>query len=47
MFPSHAEMARLAPEIILTIFGALVMLASPFFERPAGASQPSGAGWRM
>jgi NADH-quinone oxidoreductase subunit N len=45
MFPSHAEMARLAPEIILTIFGALVMLASPFFERPAGASQPSGAGW--
>jgi NADH-quinone oxidoreductase subunit N len=45
MFPSHAELARLAPEIVLTIFGTLVMLASPFFERAAGSDQPSGANW--
>jgi NADH-quinone oxidoreductase subunit N len=43
MFPSHAELARIAPEIVLTVFGALVMLASPFFEKPPGSSQPSGA----
>jgi NADH-quinone oxidoreductase subunit N len=45
MFPSHAELARIAPEIVLTIFGALVMLASPFFEKPPGSTQPSGANW--
>jgi NADH-quinone oxidoreductase subunit N len=45
MFPSHAELARLAPEIILTVFGVLVMLASPLFERPPGSIQPGGAGW--
>ncbi|MGB6432142.1 MAG: NADH-quinone oxidoreductase subunit N [Candidatus Acidiferrales bacterium] len=38
-------MLRLAPEIVLTVLGALVMLGSPFFERPAGASQPKGANW--
>jgi hypothetical protein len=36
-------LARIAPEIVLTVFGALVMLASPFFEKPPGTSQPSGA----
>jgi NADH-quinone oxidoreductase subunit N len=45
MFPSHAELARIAPEIVLTVFGALVMLASPFFERPPGSTQPSAANW--
>jgi NADH-quinone oxidoreductase subunit N len=43
--PSHAELARFAPEIVLTAFGILVMLAAPFFERPPGAKQPSGARW--
>ncbi|MGB6198211.1 MAG: NADH-quinone oxidoreductase subunit N, partial [Candidatus Acidiferrales bacterium] len=38
-------MLRLAPEIVLTIFGAIVMFASAFFEAPAGAPQPRGANW--
>jgi NADH-quinone oxidoreductase subunit N len=45
MFPSHAEIARLAPEIILTFFGIIVMMTAPFFERPIGTTQPRGAHW--
>jgi NADH-quinone oxidoreductase subunit N len=45
MFPSHAEIARLAPEIILTFFGVIVMMAAPFFERAIGTTQPRGAHW--
>jgi len=44
MFPPHADMARLAPEIVLTVFGILAMVLAPF----AGTSRKDGrssGGW--
>jgi NADH-quinone oxidoreductase subunit N len=33
MFPPPEDIARLAPELVLSAFGILVMLVDPFFER--------------
>ena len=43
-FPAHADLARLAPEIVLTIFGILAMLLAPFADAPRKDGRRSG-GW--
>jgi NADH-quinone oxidoreductase subunit N len=43
MFPAHADLARLAPEIVLTAFGILAMLLAPFADPPRKDGRRSGS----
>jgi len=44
MFPPHADIYRLAPEILLTFFGILAMVLAPFADSSAKGGRGSG-GW--
>jgi len=44
MFPPHTDLVRLAPEIVLTVFGILAMVLSPFADSPGKEGRAPG-GW--
>jgi len=44
MFPARADLLRLAPEIVLTVFGILTMVLAPFADAPRKDGRRSG-GW--